>query len=142
VLWQLPGNFERDDGRLEVALRCLPPGRHAFEFRHPSWFASDVYALLREQGASLVVGDHPQRPYQSHEATTDWRYVRFHHGSRGRRGNYSQRELETWVRRLRRWRASAELYLYFNNDWEAFALRNARWLRDRLAESSGASLGR
>ena len=38
VLWQMPPNFQRDDERLAGALRVLPPGRHCFEFRHPSWF--------------------------------------------------------------------------------------------------------
>ena len=61
VLWQLPERFERDDERLEGALRTLPAGRHCFEFRHPSWFADDVYALLREHRAALVIGDHSQR---------------------------------------------------------------------------------
>jgi uncharacterized protein YecE (DUF72 family) len=39
VLWQLPPRFPRDDDRLARALERLPPGRHAFEFRDPSWFA-------------------------------------------------------------------------------------------------------
>jgi uncharacterized protein YecE (DUF72 family) len=47
VLWQLPENFHRDDDRLATALERLPRGRHCFEFRHPSWFADEPYALLR-----------------------------------------------------------------------------------------------
>jgi uncharacterized protein YecE (DUF72 family) len=132
VLWQLPENFHRDDERLAAALDVLPPGRHAFEFRHQSWFAPDVYALLREHGAALVIGDHPQRPFQTLETTADFAYVRFHYGHRGRRGNYSPRELEQWARRLQRLRRRAELFVYFNNDWEAFAPRNAQVLRRLL----------
>jgi uncharacterized protein YecE (DUF72 family) len=115
-------------------LSALPAGRHAFEFRHPSWFVPEVYALLREHNAALVIGDHPDRPFQSYEATTDWRYVRFHHGSRGRRGNYSQSELAEWAARLHAWRSQTELFLYFNNDWEIFAPRNAAKLRQELAK--------
>src|SRR5204862_3265502 len=62
ILWQLPENFQRDDERLAGALEALPPGRHCFEFRHESWFTDDVYALLRERGVALVIGDHPKRP--------------------------------------------------------------------------------
>ena len=47
VLWQLPDRFARDDERLAHALSNLPPGRHAFELRHPSWFAEPVFDLLR-----------------------------------------------------------------------------------------------
>jgi uncharacterized protein YecE (DUF72 family) len=134
VLWQLPANFRRDDERLTVALAGLPEGRHCFEFRHPSWFVDPVYDLLRRHGAALVIGDRPEvSGFQSHELTTDWTYVRFHYGSRGRRGNYSESELEEWARRFEDWRREVEVYAYFNNDWEVFAVRNALWLKRRLS---------
>ncbi|MGZ4311905.1 MAG: DUF72 domain-containing protein [Solirubrobacteraceae bacterium] len=132
VLWQLPETFHRDDERLASALAQLPPGRHAFEFRHASWFVGDVYEILRGHDVALVIADHPERPFQAHEATAGWRYVRLHYGARGRRGNYSQRELDAWVRRLRRWRGDGDEFVYLNNDWEGFAVRNAFYLRDRL----------
>ena len=55
ILWQLPPTFKRDDLRLAEALAALPEGRHAFEFRHASWFDDDVYALLKAHGVALVV---------------------------------------------------------------------------------------
>ena len=134
VLWQLPPTFRRDDERLADALQRLPPGRHCFEFRHESWFADDVMALLREHGTALVIGDRPQvHGFQTHELTADWTFVRFHAGTRGRRGNYSDSELEEWAERIRSWPVRAA-FLYFNNDWEGFAPRNAMRLRDLLGE--------
>jgi uncharacterized protein YecE (DUF72 family) len=132
VLWQLPETFHRDDERLAFALERLPPGRHCFEFRHPSWFAADVYALLREHRVALVIGDHPERPFQAHELTADWTFVRFHYGSRGRNGNYSDRELETWKRRIAQWCRRVDVLAYFNNDWEGYAVRNGLTLRRLL----------
>jgi uncharacterized protein YecE (DUF72 family) len=134
VLWQLPPNFQRDDDRLGATLEALPSGRHCFEFRHPSWFAPEVYRLLRRHRAALVIGDHPERPFQSHEITAGWTYVRFHYGSRGRRGNYSERELEQWKRRIASWRSRVEVYAYFDNDWEGIAPRNARCLASRFSD--------
>jgi uncharacterized protein YecE (DUF72 family) len=133
VLWQLPESFRRDDARLAGALERLPAGQHAFEFRHPSWFAQDVYELLRAHDAALVIGDHPGRPFQTTERTAAWRYLRMHHGRRGRRGNYSHAELAWWAERVHEWRADGPVYVYFNNDWEAFAPRNAQLL-ERLLE--------
>jgi uncharacterized protein YecE (DUF72 family) len=133
VLWQLPGNFRRDDERLSSALTQLPPGRHCFEFRHASWFAPEVYDLLRAHRAALVIGDHPERPFQSYELTTDWTFVRFHYGHRGRGGNYSERELEEWAQRIAGWLRKADVYAYFNNDWHGYAVKNGLWLRKRLA---------
>lgn len=132
VLWQLPEKFHRDDERLASALAGLPPGRHCIEFRHASWFKPDVYELLREHGVALVIGDHPERPFQTHEMTTDWTFVRFHWGARGRRGNYSEAELEAWRKRIADWRSRVEVFAYFNNDWEGFAVRNGLWLKKRL----------
>ena len=133
VLWQLPANFHRDDDRLHNALAALPGGRHAFEFRHESWFAPEVYELLRAHGAALVIGDHPERPFQALELTADWTFVRFHYGQRGRNGNYSERELDDWAERIGEWRRKSEVYVYFNNDWNGYAVRNGLWLKRRLA---------
>jgi uncharacterized protein YecE (DUF72 family) len=138
ILWQLPEWFTRDDERLGEALAALPAGRHCFEFRDPSWFAPEVYALLRAHGVALAIGHHPQRPFQTLELTTDWTYVRFHHGERGRRGNYSRTELEDWAATLRRIARDAEVFAYFNNDWEGFAVRNALTLRSLLESFSRA----
>jgi uncharacterized protein YecE (DUF72 family) len=89
--------------------------------------------MLRDRGVALVIGDHPQRPFQTHELTADWTFVRFHAGTRGRRGNYSESELEEWAQRLEEWRGCGiDVYAYFNNDWEGFAIRNALWLKKRL----------
>jgi uncharacterized protein YecE (DUF72 family) len=128
VLWQLPERFERDEQRLADALAILPPGRHCFEFRHRSWFTDDVFALLQAYGAALAYGDHPQRRWTPIELTADWTFLRFHYG-RGRRGNYSESELREWAPRVAELRERAEVFAYFNNDWEGFAVRNALRLR-------------
>ena len=129
VLWQLPANFHRDDERLADTLSVLPRGRHCFEFRHESWFADEVYELLRAHGAALVIGDDRRRPFQTRELTADWTFVRFH-GGRGARGNYPPSQLEEWAQ----WLESLDVdrYVYFNNDWEGFAIKNALWLKERV----------
>ena len=133
TLWQLPGNFRRDDERLAGALAALPAGRHAFEFRHESWFVAPVLEQLREAGAALAIGDHPERRFQTHELTADFTLVRFHRGRRGRRGNYSATELDEWAERIAAWSERRDVYAYFNNESEGdFALPNARGLRERL----------
>jgi uncharacterized protein YecE (DUF72 family) len=132
MLWQLPPTFRRDDQRLAEALATLPSGRHCFEFRHESWFVEPVYELLRRHDVALVIGDTPDRPFQAHELTAGWTFVRFHYGHRGRNGNYSDRELEDWAQRIEAWARRVDVYAYFNNDWNGFALRNGLWLRRRL----------
>jgi uncharacterized protein YecE (DUF72 family) len=135
VVWQFPATFRREGDALErvaTTLELVPPGRHCFEFRHESWFCAEVYGLLREHDAALVIGDHPKWPFQARELTASWTLVRLHHGHRGRRGNYSQTELDEWARRIAQWRRRAEVFVYFNNDWEGFAVNNGRSLKRRL----------
>jgi uncharacterized protein YecE (DUF72 family) len=129
ILWQLPASFRRDDERLVSALGALREGRHAFEFRHQSWFTDDVYELLRSHGAALVVADRAPGGSSPCVPTTDWWYFRFHAG-RGRNGVYTERQLEEWAERIARLEGDA--YAYFNNDWEGFAVRNAERLRALL----------
>jgi len=134
LLWQLPPTFRRDDARLAAALDAMPTElRHAIEFRDASWFADPVLSLLEQHHVALVIGDRPEvHAFQRDELTTDFTYLRFHYGSRGRRGNYSPGELEEWAERIERMRERAEVWAYFNNDWEAFAPANARVLSDHL----------
>src|SRR4029077_12733817 len=77
--------------------------------------------------------DHPGRRFQPIELTTGWTFIRFHHGARGRRGNYSEAELAEWAARIDALRGEAEVFAYFNNDWEGFAVRNAIALRRMLS---------
>jgi uncharacterized protein YecE (DUF72 family) len=133
LLWQFPPNFHRDTERLADSLAQLTDGRHAFEFRHDSWFTDEVYALLGAHDVALVIGDESSRWTSTpHVRTTDWTYVRLHHGTRGRHGNYSRSEIERWARRIAQWRRDTEVYAYFNNDWEGYAIRNAGLLREKL----------
>ena len=142
LLWQLPPSLKRDDARLAAALAALPSGlRNAFEFRHESWFCPEVMAVLREADAALVIGDDPIRPFQTHDRPAGWTYVRFHRGRRGRRGNYSDTELVEWGQRIRRWARDGDVYAYFDNDQEAFSVRNAEELtrQSRDGRRSGRS---
>jgi uncharacterized protein YecE (DUF72 family) len=139
ILWQLPASFRRDDERLASALEALPAGRHAFEFRHESWFAEDVYGLLRTHRVALVVADRAPAAASPCVPTTDWWYIRFHSG-RGRNGVYTSRQLAEWAERIAALRG--DVYAYFNNDWEGFAVRNAERLRTLLTRRRSTTVQR
>jgi uncharacterized protein YecE (DUF72 family) len=124
------------------ALAALPSGRHVFEFRHPSWFADEVLDALRAHGVGLVIGDHPERPWQPLTVTAAFSLVRLHFGARGRRGNYSDTELAEWADRIAGLAEQAEVLVYLNNDWEGFAVRNARRLQRLLGVAPDAGFAR
>jgi len=131
ILFQFQANFKLDLPRLETFLPMLP-GDHRFtlEFRHESWLIPTVFDLLRARGIALCIPDHPKMP-QSLEITSDFTYVRFHLGARGI--GYSGSALEKWAERVREWRASRlDVFLYFNNDMEGYAIKDARTLAGLL----------
>ena len=66
--------------------------------------------------------------------TAEWSFVRLHYGRRGRRGNYSDSELQEWATRVRDLASHGDVYAYFNNDWEGFAVANGKRLKRLLGQ--------
>ena len=133
LLYQLPPSMHRNDDRLESFLSILPHGlKHVLEFRHESWLDARVFEIMRRYNVGLCVFD---MPYSSCPlvATADFAYIRFH-GSTGLYSScYSNDELVDWARRIAGLPSKVKsVYVYFNNDAEAFAVRNAITLRDYL----------
>ncbi len=135
LLWQFPPSFRRDDERLDTFLKILPRGvRHAFEFRHESWFADDVYDLLGKYRSSFVSVSHPKLP--DHLVTSGkMAYLRFHGiGREMYKYDYTRKELKAWADRLRKIETEVtDIYVYFNNDYNANAIRNAALLKSILS---------
>jgi uncharacterized protein YecE (DUF72 family) len=126
LLYQLPPNMKRNDEMLENFLSSLPPEyQHVFEFRHASWLDDSVFRILQQYKAGLCVFDMPGFTCPL-VATTDFAYVRFH-GSHGLYSScYSNEELSQWAQNLVQLDEKVKtVHIYFNNDAEAFAVRNA-----------------
>jgi uncharacterized protein YecE (DUF72 family) len=125
VLFQLPPNQQVDLSRLSGFLALLSPGqRWVLEFRHPSWHTTEVYRLLAEHRVALCIpvggGLHPDRVISA-----PFTYIRMHRGQEPR-GGFTPNELRNWAGQIRALqRKGTEVYLYFNNDWEGFAIRDA-----------------
>jgi len=133
LLYQLPPNMHRNDDLLESFLSTLPQGmKHVFEFRHQSWLEEKVFDILHKYNMGLCVFDMPSISCPL-VATADFAYVRFH-GSTGLYFScYSDEELADWAKRLADLASNLKaLYIYFNNDAEAFAVRNALTLGNYL----------
>ncbi len=136
ILWQLPPSLCADQGLLADFLALRPPGqRWALEFRHLSWFADATYATLREHNSCLVWADSPRYPLDK-AVTADFLYARFHGSQRLYATDYTETDLQKWCDDLQ---AAAEgkrdLFVYFNNDFNAYAPRNALRLIELLGRT-------
>ncbi len=126
ILWQLPPSLHKNLGLLDNFLAGLPESvRHAVEFRHESWWDEEVESVLRRHNAAFVAVSHPALP-EDVRPTTDFLYLRFH--GRGKvlyDYDYARRELSDWVKRVQPHLRGRQLYAFFNNDYNAYAPKNA-----------------
>jgi uncharacterized protein YecE (DUF72 family) len=135
LLVQLALGHARDDARLDYFLAAMPDWIPiAVEFRHPSWQVEEVFALLERHNAAYCVMSGASLPCVL-RATASFAYVRMHgpdqHALYG--GSYSDRDLDWWADRIQEWtQQGRDTYVYFNNDGNANAVRNARALRQRM----------
>jgi uncharacterized protein YecE (DUF72 family) len=110
----------------------------AIELRHSSWYQEHAYAVFAKYNTTLVLHDMPNsttpvdclldKSFYSQRL-----YIRFH-GPTGRyNGSYSNRFIDEYAERIKRWQSSGkEVYVYFNNTIGS-ALQNAERLQKSLS---------
>jgi uncharacterized protein YecE (DUF72 family) len=141
LLVQLPPTAEPDRARLAYFLCRVPSGvRVALEFRHPGWHDESVFTLLEHYGAAYCVMSGAHLPCML-RTTADFVYVRLHGPDHQRlyAGSYADADLRWWADRLREWQAMGrDVFVYFNNDGDGNAVRNATALKRFLAAAGHA----
>jgi uncharacterized protein YecE (DUF72 family) len=111
VLFQLPPHLKCDVALLRDYLRLLPEGlRYAFEFRHPSWLAEEVYEVLRERNISLCVAE-SEKLEVPEVITADFVYYRL------RKPEYTAEDVRAIAARSKELLAAGrDLYLMFKHE--------------------------
>jgi uncharacterized protein YecE (DUF72 family) len=133
VLFQMPPHWGKDIGRLKEFLGVLPTDlRCAFEFRHPSWFHSDVYTLLQQHDRAFcafdLAGEQSPRPL-----TASFGYLRLHGPAPQKYcGSYTKAQQREWLRTCERWinQGARRVFVYFDNDQAGYAAINAMELQE------------
>jgi uncharacterized protein YecE (DUF72 family) len=179
IVWQLAENFAFDEDRLARFLGLLPHDtraaarlarrhderldgrswteterkrrlRHAIEVRNETFFVPQFVRLARQSGTAIVFSDAADWPY-TEEVTAGFLYLRLHGAEQTYASRYSDRALDRWADRIRRWRSAdqpsdaqtitdrepprrktRDVYVYFDNDQHANAPQDALHLSDRL----------
>lgn len=133
VLWQLPPSMhysERNLGLLDGFLDQVEGRKNVLEFRHKSWWRRETYGLLKRHNAAFCVVSCPSLP-EEFIVTSDIAYIRLHGKSNWYRHEYTEEELTEWAKRIKRAGENCkEIYCYFNNDYNAYAPKNAIELRE------------
>lgn len=134
ILWQLPPQLKRNEERLEGFLECLPEDlTHVVEFRRKDWFDDGIYALLRSYDVSFCSVSSPSFVTDL-VVTGEVGYLRMHgEGGGWYATSYGEDQLSSWAKRISQSFSSCRAsYVYFNNDASAYAIQNARDLRNLL----------
>lgn len=133
-LFQLPPSYHFTEARLGAILSQLDHSRrNVVEFRHASWWNDTVYAAFRGTGTVFCSCSGPRLP-DALVRTADDVYVRLHGPKRWYRHDYSDSDLTEWADKIRT-SGARRAWVYFNNDYEGFAPRNALTMRGLLEES-------
>jgi uncharacterized protein YecE (DUF72 family) len=130
ILFQLPPRWACNASRLEAFLSALPSEhRYTFELRDPSWHIPEVYALLEKYNAAFCIFELAGFQSPLH-VTADFAYVRLHGPGKKYQGDYSRRTLSAWAKRIRAWAGHLSgVYVYFDNDQDGYAVKNAKELK-------------
>ncbi len=168
ILWQLPPQLPFRADRLRDFFALLPrttreaavlgrdhddrlrhgawldvrvdrPIRYALEIRHPSYEDPAFYRLLREAGIALCVSDAAGTWPMLEALTTNFVYVRLHGDKELYVSGYERDTLDRWAKRIERWRANRDVYVYFDNDVNVRAPFDALNLAKRLDRCHGTA---
>jgi uncharacterized protein YecE (DUF72 family) len=137
LLFQLPPNFKADPALLADFLSApvfVGPAAPmvAFEFRHVSWFAEDIYAVLRLHNAALCIAESDDLQ------TPEVQCARTHACYRLRKsGGYSAAEIEAFTERFSALAAERDVFVFFKHEDEPTGALNAVAFREACAERAG-----
>lgn len=143
-LFQLPPSFQATNENLtrfeqffKLITQSTRPGfivRCAFEFRHKSWCEEKIYQLLKKHNVAWVITDSPRYPRRD-ALTADFVYVRMHGPGSLYSSKYAQKELSSLAEKIKKWlKKDKDVFIYFNNDFQGFAIENAKQLVDILSK--------
>ncbi len=131
VLFQLPPFVHKNMELLEkIASQVDSKVTNVVEFRHESWWDSEVYEYLKKKGLVFCCVSASELP-NTLVKTAPTLYVRFHGKNGWYMHNYPDPELAEWAENIKQQNAE-QVLCYFNNDFNANATRNCLTLKHLL----------
>jgi uncharacterized protein YecE (DUF72 family) len=135
ILFQLPPRMKADLDRLEGLRRALSRRKHlkvALEFRDESWLTQEVYDAVERAGWTVCLADWRDLP-RDIPVLGPFCYIRRHGTTAQYASLYSDEQVaEDAEFAVRVAREGRDVYVYYNNDAHAYALKNAFTMIDRI----------
>ncbi len=140
ILWQLHRSMKYNDSNLRIFeefCRYLAniPCRFVIEFRDPEWWNETTNEILKNAHIGFCVESGLGLP-DPMVVTAEFGYIRFHGPSDSYSSNYSDEQLLEWKSKIEEYRDRCnDIYCYFNNDINAYAVANALRFRELMGNS-------
>lgn len=100
--------------------------KSAIEFRHTSWSDEKVFAILKKFKIAMVITSSPK--ISEEIFTTNFTYIRMH-GNAEHNSDYKNKELIELKKKIDAYPEKIKnIFIYFNNDYSAYAIDNAKFL--------------
>jgi len=139
VLIQLPPGLSYDKSLicdfLDLIKNYYGHYRFALETRHKSWIRDEVFDLLSGYRIAFVIADSGNRFPYFETVTADFAYLRFHGREQLYASDYSENDLRLYAEKISGWlNEDEEVWVFFNNDYHGFAVKNAEKLREMVKQ--------
>lgn len=132
VLFQFPPNFVYSSERLKRITDSLNTDfANVVEFRHHSWWTPEVFEELGKHNIAFCGMSHPDFPKDIIH-NTRFLYYRMHGESDLYASEYSHQELDKVFSDIDNMDNLKSAYIYFNNDINGYAPRNADYLLKKV----------
>lgn len=112
ILFQLPPGWKLNLERLREFLEVLPHHhRYTFEFRNATWYADEVYELLKRYNCAFCIYELAGHNSPM-EVSADFVYIRLHGPGDKYQGSYDEVALNYWADRCKEWSAQGKEYSF------------------------------
>jgi uncharacterized protein YecE (DUF72 family) len=133
VLIQLPPGLKYDEpliiGFFDRLKEKSDLYRFAVEIRNKTWINDNFFNILVQYGIINVIADSGGLYPYYQAVTTDEVYLRFHGREQLYASDYSDTVLWEYCVSIQKWLAEdREVWVFFNNDYHGYAIKNAKRL--------------
>ena len=131
ILIQLPPSLKYDPRLVTYFFGLLHSAfKYTIEARNETFINDEFFSLLHERDIAWCIAESAGRYPYDEAVTASFVYLRLHGRTELYASNYSDEELQELAAKIRSW--ARETYVYFDNDFSGYAVRNAITLASML----------
>jgi uncharacterized protein YecE (DUF72 family) len=138
VLIQLPPSLRFDQDLILAFFDLLDPRlRYTVEARNKSFICDQFFQILSQRNMAWCIAESAGRYPYAEMVTAEFIYLRLHGRDKLYASSYTEDQLKEIAEKIGKW--GKETFVYFDNDFEGFAVMNALRLQEILAPKTTIS---